>query len=368
MTMDNLLQHLSDNGYAVKRENLPALADGGASVAWYQHILLGVGVFVAFVCFLLLLFAYSFFDLKSVSQSIWAVIFIGLAMLLYRRSVGVKSHYSSLLEVFVAQVSFVLIITGKALLLFHLCRVFEVTHIWQVTLVAIVLAAVTFPLYPVMLSRFLSVTLLLFFAQLMMATMWPAEWLFSRVIFTLWFLGLLMGLIYFSQALSSSAWRYLRYAFVVVIFAQLLLPFDEILKEMLRIFTNINDLYRIQAATLLYPSFMIALVLCGWVFYLAAEKHRSIGVWLLCLALLLLAYFLSASLFFGLLIMVLGKAMRDQVMSGLGLALLAYALGKYYYDLQWSLLDKSLLLMASGGLLLLVALTVAQLPKPEKKR
>lgn len=367
MRTDNLLKYLSDNGYAVKRENLPALANGGASVAWYQHVLLGVGVFVAFVCFLSLLAVADFFSSENATQCIWlAAVLIGTAIALYHRwVVGTKSSNSTLSKVFATQVSFVSIITGKALLIFHLCRVFEMTHIWQVTLVATILAAVTFPLYPVMLSRLLSVTILLVFAQLMMATMWPAEWLFSRVIFTLWFLGLLMGLIYFSQALSASAWRYLRYAFVMVIF---LLPFDETLREMLRFFTNISGLSHIQAATLLYPSFMIALVLCGCVFYLAAEKHRSIGLWLLCLALLLLAYFLPDSLFFGLLIMVLGKAMRDQVMSGLGLALLAYALGKYYYDLQWSLLDKSLLLMASGGLLLLVALTVAQLPKLEKRR
>ncbi|PID64192.1 MAG: hypothetical protein CR963_01190 [Gammaproteobacteria bacterium] len=50
-----ILQHLHAKGYAVNHDNLPALGEHAATVAWYQHILLAIGVFATFVCFLLLL-------------------------------------------------------------------------------------------------------------------------------------------------------------------------------------------------------------------------------------------------------------------------------------------------------------------------
>ncbi len=125
-----------------------------------------------------------------------------------------------------------------------------------------------------------------------------------------------------------------------------------------------RDFYPSSAALVIVvnSSWIIATVLYGCAVYLAGRQRRYGGVRLLFVVLLILAYFLPSTLFFALLIMVLGYATHDKIMTGLGLALMPYYLFDYYYTLQWSLLDKSLLLMASGVVLLLVAFAVAKLP------
>jgi len=54
----------------------------------------------------------------------------------------------------------------------------------------------------------------------------------------------------------------------------------------------------------------------------------------------------------GLLILLLGFANGNRLLAGLGVLALAAYLSHYYYQLQWTLLDKSLVLFATGALLL----------------
>ena len=54
-----------------------------------------------------------------------------------------------------------------------------------------------------------------------------------------------------------------------------------------------------------------------------------------------------------LLLLLLGFRAQHALGAGAGVAGLAYFTGQYYYDLRWTLLDKSLILMGAGALLLL---------------
>ncbi len=364
LSVETILQHLEDKGYVVNRDNLPVLSDQStATVAWYQYLLLAIGVFAAFLCFLLLLGVSDFFEMGHLGQALWATGFIVVAVVMYRQVVGAQSHSTTLSAVFVTQVTFVLMLAGEGLLFYHISDYFVLTHIWQLTVVAIILTAVTFPLYPVVLARIVSLAVVLFFIQLLpMAPPFGGEtaWVLQSVLL----LVFLSGLVYLSFSWRWADWRYLRYALIISLFIQLTFsPFA--VADTMSFFVGHNFFPSdTDQAILAYPSWMIAAVLCGCAVYLADQQRKFYGLWLLCAALLVLAYFLPPTLFFALLIMVLGYATHDRVMTGLGLALMPYYLFDYYYTLQWSLLDKSLLLMASGVVLLLVAFAVAKLPSP----
>lgn len=353
-TLATITQQLSDKGYSVNTDVL-LNKHPTSNVAWYQHLLLALGVCAAFVCFILLLLVSDFFDQGHMAQSIWAVGFVAVAILLYRNVVGKQPRGNTLSTIFATQVSFVLIIAGQGLLLFHLYAYFHLTHVWQLTLLTGVIVAVTFPLYPLILSRIISTSVFLFLS------LFALPFMMSPMFF-----AVLIGIVGLSLSVRLSTWRYLRYACILVIILRLTLPLtllngiDSILFSQQYRQTSQFDLY--------FPSLMIAVVLGACVVYLADKQRGSYGVWLLCIALLILAYFLPPTLFFALLLMVLGYATHDNVITGLGLLMMPYYLFKYYYDLQWSLLDKSLLLMASGVILLVVAFAVAKLPNQTNKR
>ncbi|PID64191.1 MAG: hypothetical protein CR963_01185, partial [Gammaproteobacteria bacterium] len=113
-----------------------------------------------------------------------------------------------------------LMLAGEGLLLYHISRYFVLTQMWQVTVVAIILTAVTFPLYPVVLSRIVSLAVVLFFIQLLPITP-PFEsggvWVLQGVLL----LAVLIGLVYLSFSWRLADWRYLRYALIISLFIQL---------------------------------------------------------------------------------------------------------------------------------------------------
>ncbi len=372
-SIKQLLKQLSDQGYAINWQRLASLSMG-PTAAWYQHVLLGIGVVAIFFCFLLLLGEIGFFNVGSSEQSLWALGLIITAIVGYWYVVGKQQyrkkhhqkHASRLSVIFVTQLTFLLMITGEGVLLFHLCRYFDVVSTWQVALLAAAMMVLTLPLYPVMLLRLLSLTFVLFFAQFSLPIIWQSATGSYWVTTDGHFLLLLAGLVWLSFSSRWPAWRYLRYAFAAVIIMRLSFS-PGLLADMVDIFTKIAShmLNSDLGAKLDYPALIIAVVLCACVLDLAGQQRRFYGVWLLCGVLLGLAYVVPATVFFAVLLMVLGYATHDKVMTGLGLALLPYYLFKYYYDLQWSLLDKSFLLMASGGLLLLLALAVNYIPPPD---
>lgn len=345
-TLTTIARQLSNSGYPISDKDLHD-KQPTTGVAWYQHLLLAVGVFVAFVCFLLLLTVSDFFNQTSLAQSVWAVFFILTAIGFYHHVVAAQSREERTSAVFVTQASFVLIIAGQGLLLFQLPDYLNFTHLWQLTLLTALLAAVTFPLYPVVLSRVISVSAVLFLLLYALPfSMTPV------------FFALLVGMVVLSFSLRLSAWRYLRYACIMVIFLRLTLPLSA---SGHIVFFN-SPYQEINPYPLYFPSLIIAVILCACILYLAAKQRRYYGIWLLCITVLVLSYFLPATLFFALLLMLLGYATHDKVITGLGLLLLPYYLFEYYYNLQRSLLDKSLLLMASGSVLLSLAWVTAKLP------
>lgn len=350
-----VVDNLDEKGFVVRRENLPLFINQVTHhVPWYLQALLGFGVLIAFILFLLLL-AFSEFDrLSEVAQSIWAVGFIAIAILIYRSLAADKTSKETIAKTFAVQSSFLLMLTGKALLFYNVCHYLSVHEVWQATLIAAVIAGVTFPLYPVKLARILSLTCVLFLVLFSV----PHDEGLTRFFSSFCFFGILLGLIYLSFSLRWLHYQYLRYALIAVVLIRLSISME-----------LVSDLFSSLplgevgefAAGLFYLAFMVAAALVVCMVYFAKAWRSHYGLWLLGLALFVLAYFLPATIFFALLVIVLGYGTRDKVMLTFGIILLPYYLFRYYYDLQITLLDKSYLLAASGVLLILVAAVIAKM-------
>ncbi len=367
-TTETVLQKLRTEGYTVNDDKLP-LSNEKSTVAWYQHILLAIGVFATFVGFFLLLLVSEFWNLGTVGQSLWALAFIVTGIIMYHRVIdGEELKSEKLLAAFVTQVTFVLILVGESLLIYEISHYFSLTEPWQLVLLTGALTAIVFPLYPVMLARVVQVTMIFLFVQILPMSL-PFVGSSAWILQSLLLLFFLVGLVYLAFSLRWLNWHYLCYALIISILAQLTFSSHMAVTDIMRLFITYGFHYTNETpVNLTYPSWIVATVLCGCVVYLAGEKRRFYGIWLLCLACFVLANFLPATLFFTLLLLVLGYATREKIMTGLGLILMPYYLFDYYYTLKLSLLEKSLLLMASGVVLLAVAFAVAKLPHYQERK
>ena len=82
-----------------------------------------------------------------------------------------------------------------------------------------------------------------------------------------------------------------------------------------------------------------------------SQRHFSLGL----LVLLVAMSFFAHGIVFGLMVILLGFASSNRILLSLGLAATLINLSSYYYLLEMSLLHKSLLLSAIGGLSLMLA-------------
>lgn len=353
LSLTQLFAQLDERGYTVNRQLLSvAKLYPAKTFPWYLQLLMGIGIGIAFLLFLILLNELGFYDLGRLEQSIWAVGFIAVAILAQRFWVDLSEHPQRGLATLVTQTSFLLMLTGQGLLFYHFVKGLSVPPLWQVVIFLGVLAAITLYAYHVALAQVLSVALFLFMAQFIILPInfQQTDVLISSISSSMILLLTLIGLVYLTFSSRLSRYRYLQFGFIIAVFLRLTITPYTLSAEILSPWQNDS-----AAMVLFYGSYVVAIVLLGCMWYLAEKPYPWLAMGLLTVGLLALAYFLPATLFFALLLMVLGYAAHDKVILAIGLLLLPYYLFQYYYDLQTTLLNKSYLLMASGLILLLIA-------------
>lgn len=341
LTLPTLLQQLTKHGHRVERQHLGRLsANSESDIPWYLQLLSGIGVSVAFVLFLLLLGFLDFFELPVAGQVSMGVVFMVMAIGMYRYWVLPPRCEGTWGAALSTQVSFLFMLTGKFVVFYYVADYVSVSSAWQLVLLAGILTAVTFPWYRLALEHIVSLAVVIYFMQLAVPEM---------LLLVVW-----GAMAYLTLSAKFTNYQYVRFAWALSIFLYLSMH-----HEMAQIIHDIFNVSELQQSP--YRSFVLALILIASMVYVAGRQQLHRALMALALALLVLAYFLPETLFFALLLMVLGYATHDKLFLSFGLLLLPFYLFDYYYSLKITLLHKSLLLMASGLVLLCIAAVIAKM-------
>ena len=349
--LGTLVDRLEASGHAVDRTAVGALvAERRAhdDMPLYLRLLAGTGAFIASIFFVSFLFAADLLDPDTPWQAMaWGAAFIVFAVGLKRLSDGKGEGLADALTV----ASFSLMATGKGLAVGGLAM--EMDSEWGVTLGLLAVTGVTYPLYRISVDRYLS-SLALFaslFVTLLHGGGLAAE--LREPLFHLATAATLAGAL--GLSLSARAGRTtapLAYALWTTAAGAAMLVVAQTTHRL-----DLPEVAVWPVTALLGLSLMTVI---AW----AAGRREALARPPVLVALggaVGLSAVSSPGLVLAVTLMVLGYARHDRLMTAFGVLFVPLFLFHLYYSLDLGLLEKSALLTASGGLLLLGRWLLARL-------
>lgn len=273
---------------------------------FYLNFLIGLGAFIASVCFISVI-VIGFAIRSDEGFIIFGFIFCVLAILLQKIVEG--SDVGVVKNSFFSQSLFYFMMSGKVLLCFGMASMFDFS--WGLSITLLLVTASTYFLYPVSIDRFIWCTA--FFISLFVNILWQRDFVgYRELIFN--------GLILF-------------YAVSAVL-----------------LMTNIK--MKFDYAPLLYS---LLFSLCISVLFLAS--HNKFGYWHNeeVVGVLFATWLFAGCLIFAIHGIAKGSSKPKNealVLAYLGVFLFPVFLILYYYNLDISLMDKSIVLISSGLALL----------------
>ncbi|MFC1834886.1 DUF4401 domain-containing protein [Thermodesulfobacteriota bacterium] len=308
-------------------------ADSRDSTPWYIKGMIGIGAWVAALSFCQAIAMAELLFRGPLSLCIWGLLLIGSAATLQFLS----------RRVFVVQLALALSLAGHGLLL---SGVLELSHYdpLSLPLAAALLCAILYPIYEGSLHRFLSC-----FLVTVLFTNWciqSGKYAGLHVLVLLEMVG--TGLI-LTDTVRLRALRSLGYALAVS------LPMTVFFAVMVGAgFLEGGSATQGSAQMQWWPSSaMLALGLI-WLYQWIAGGPRTLlrePLWPAVVATVILGAISTPGVLAALGLLVLGHARGERALTGLGLVFFAVFLFLFYYDLNVSLMTKSLILTGSGAVL-----------------
>ena len=338
-----MLDVLGGNGHIDDRADIEAFVlarQGEIELPLYLRVLIGVGAALSSVCFIGVLLAAGIVEFShAASLFIWGLVFMAAAIGLQRLSGTAPTVAGS----FFLQTSFAAMAAGKVLFVFGFDTYFNSG--WGVSLGTLMVSAATYHVYRMSIDRFLSSFAVLISVLLNIAWDYTVEEP-RELLFNGFFLAqLACAAVLLTHGRISRDYLPVAYAFafslcttVLYIAASQRLGFWQDLET-------------------LNPIFMNALLAGGLIalFAWAAGGIDSLKRQPLIVAsagAVLLGTVSAPGVLLSIGLMILGYARHDKLLLTLGALLLPAFLWLYYYNLDVSLLTKSLILTGSGVILL----------------
>lgn len=316
----------------------------------YLLVLLGIGAFIASLLLIQFLVLSSIIDTdNSTNLIIWGLIFIGGAIGLYRLS-NQKSN-TPITNSFFIQFSFTSMLIGKILFVIGIDILldYEWTLMsWEITLALLFLSSATYHIYKVSIDRFLSSFALLFsiiiniildFDRSIGLRDYISPATLINIFFLLQFLGSAFLLTY---PKIKSDYIPLSYAFVFSLCATIffLSSYARFGEEIInQVFINI---------LLIVGLITLFIHISGGI-----KKLKKEPLIFTSIIALLLGLISAPGILLAIGLLALGYYKHENILIGLGVLILPVFLISYYYNLDISLIQKSIILMGSGILLLL---------------
>ena len=310
-------------------------------MALYLRVLVGVGAFIASLCFVGFLGIAGIVDFDSGPALLfWGVMLIAVAVFLYRASYDATE---TLGHSFLVQISFFAMATGKTLFTVGFAVLTESG--WGVPGVALLVTAATYPVYRMSVDRFLS--------SLAVLTSFSANLLWNDVPDLT---RLIWVNLFFAVQLAGVAWLmtngHIRRAYTPVMYA-LLASLGFIIVSLSHQH-DLGLLYQTEYIELHAINGMMALALITLMGWLAGggERLRRQPLVAATAGAFALGVVSAPGILFAICLLVAGYGRHDRLLLVSGAMVLPAFLILFYYSLDLNLAYKSALLGVSGVVLL----------------
>ncbi len=337
-----LLDKLSDSGFEPEPDAAGFIIEqsGEPNLPIYLRILVGIGAFVAAMCFIGFLALGELINIQNeMGLLVWGVFFLGIAIWFKRLSASGETLKHS----FFNQCSFALIATGKIVFVVGIAMILE--SIWGVPLGLLLVTAATYFTYRTTLDRVLSVFALLY--SVLFAILWDK----TLDGITQWYLN---GYILAQYLLAALLLTYPKLKRTLAPIANALVL--SLCASVVLLITHkgfVLDLY----SGVFQPVFINITFTAGLIGLIAwanggLVKLRSEPLILAIAGALALGVVSAPGILLAITLLVLGYAKHELLSTVLGALLIPVFMWVYYYSIDVSLLQKSAILAGSGAVLL----------------
>jgi len=315
-------------------------------IPWFVHVLQGVGAWLSAIMFIIV------FALMGVIHSEIGFIVAGAGLLVISLLLSFAADDKSF---YLSQLLFAASLTGHVLLAVGIGVM--IGHIQFAAFTMALVSIISIIFYPYSVHKFLSfhllfIALLILAAQMKMTELGIAVLMVMTILFTCW---IWLNESYCVNRKFNALFRPIQYALVSALLLGAV------------IIDHFYDLSSHQHG--ISPTFPLHEIIavgffCGFAWLIqrifqrldSSENHLLKGGLLALMLVLSIVFYYSPSILASLLLLLLGIERNNRIVLPLAIFSLIYAIGRYYYQLDLTLLHKSLLLMGSGLVLLIVGI------------
>ncbi|KLN61800.1 hypothetical protein WH96_05770 [Kiloniella spongiae] len=340
----DLVEHLATKNLITDRDDINSFIqdqEQKPDIPIYLKILSGIGAFIAAICFIGFLMLIEIISFNNTETAlITSIIFIAAAIGLY----AFTAEDSSTGKNFFLQVSFALMGTGKFLFIFATVEWFG-ESLLAIALSSFFITTLTYPFYRLNVERFMSSSGVLI--VILLNILWENDIVLPPdIAFNLFVLLQLMV-----------AGFLLLHPRVPALFQPLSQALIVSLSISVLFLSSHNEFNYLDSPLFISPLisnilFAIALVLL--IIWAAGGKeyvkHEAVIVGII--GSIFLAILSAPGILLSLSLMIFGYARHDRLFTLLGFLLLPVFLWLYYYNLDITLLQKSIVLVTSGGVMI----------------
>lgn len=342
-----LLDALAGSGHITDRQALETFLlarQGETDLPLHIRVLVGAGAVIACVCFIAFLVQIELIDFDDhFSLLVGGLAFVAAAIGLNRLPATARAIAGS----FSLQASFAAMATGKMLLVFGFHGFFDTG--WAVSLGALIVTAATYHVFRMSIDRFLSSFVVLL--SVLFNIVWSDDFLLRdatmREPLLVGFFGLLLAAaaVLLTHGRIGRDYMPLAYATALSLCATVLYPLS---------YGAISGPWGFDRMHPLFANAFLAgglIALFAWVAG-SVDTLKRPPMLLASLGAVLLGLISASGAMLSIGLMIVGYARHDKPLLVLGTLLMPAFLWLYYYGLDVSLLAKSLILTASGIVLL----------------
>ena len=338
----HLLEKLNNNGLSADNElsDFVISQQQEMELPLYLRALVGVGAFIASLCFIGFLSVADIINYRhDVGLIVWGIAFVAGAIKLQR----IAGHDNTVKHSFLMQSSFASMAVGKSLFVFGVGQMLDSG--WGATLGLLIITVITYHIYRMSIDRFLSSFAVLF--SILVNVLWDrdvsgARELLLNGFFLLQFTG---AAILLTHGKIKRDYIPLSYAFAFSLCASVLF------------LASYTEFGYWRHKELIHPAF-VNMVLTGGLVALfgwaagGVEKLKTEPLILASTGAVLLGLISAPGILLTIGLMVLGYAKHEKLLIVVGALLMPLFLWLYYYNLDITLLQKSGILIGSGVVLL----------------
>jgi hypothetical protein len=309
----------------------------------YLRILVGIGAFIASLCFIGFLSISGIINFNSEASLIFCgLIFVCGALFLAKTS---EDKDNTVKHSFLMQSSFYAMAVGKILFVIGFVVMFDSNSGWGVTLSTFIITAATYHVYHMSIDRFLSTLAIFISLHINIVSERYFGTSIEIVLNLFFFIQVILAAVLLTHCRVKRDYIPLTYATVFSLCITVIFFAME---------SKIGHLINQQPYNLTFVNAILTISLIGLIGWAAGnmEKLKTEPLMWASLGSVLLGIISAPSVILSICLMVLGYAKHEKLLLIIGVLLVPIFIFIYYYNLDINLMAKSVVLVGSGIILL----------------